>query len=97
MSEISKNSAVEMRDVSLAYEASIPVLRDINLSISEGEFVSIVGPSGCGKSTLLKLISGMIAPNGGEVRARRKSGGDAALHRFHVSTRRAASLGQRHR
>ena len=70
MSEISKNSAVEMRDVSLAYEASIPVLRDINLSISEGEFVSIVGPSGCGKSTLLKLISGMIAPNGGEVRVR---------------------------
>jgi NitT/TauT family transport system ATP-binding protein len=62
--------AVELRDVSLAYEASIPVLRDIDLQVSEGEFVAIVGPSGCGKSTLLKLISGLVAPNQGDVRVR---------------------------
>ncbi|NIW23621.1 MAG: ATP-binding cassette domain-containing protein [Gammaproteobacteria bacterium] len=59
-----------MRDVSLAYEASIPVLRDIDLKVNEGEFVSIVGPSGCGKSTLLKLISGLVTPNQGDVRVR---------------------------
>ncbi len=70
MTGASKSIAVEMHDVSLAYEASIPVLRDINLEIAEGEFVSIVGPSGCGKSTLLKLISGLIAPNHGAVRVR---------------------------
>ena len=34
-------------------------LRDINLNISEGEFVTIVGPSGCGKSTLLNIVAGL--------------------------------------
>ena len=70
MSDTSTAPAVELRDVSLAYEASIPVLRDIDLKVNEGEFVAIVGPSGCGKSTLLKLISGLVAPNQGDVRVR---------------------------
>ncbi|WP_219837560.1 ABC transporter ATP-binding protein [Paenibacillus sp. R14(2021)] len=42
-------------------------LRDIELSIGRGEFISIVGPSGCGKSTLLSLISGMLQPTKGKV------------------------------
>ncbi len=67
-----KAITVELNEVSLSYEASIPVLSDINLTIAEGEFVSIVGPSGCGKSTLLKLISGLVAPNKGEARVRGK-------------------------
>lgn len=62
--------AVELKQVSLAYEAGKPVIRDIGLSLREGEFVSIVGPSGCGKSTLLKLISGLVAPSAGEVKVR---------------------------
>lgn len=37
----------------------IPVLKDINLEIKEGEFITIVGHSGCGKSTLLKMIAGL--------------------------------------
>jgi nitrate/nitrite transport system ATP-binding protein len=40
-------------------------LRDINLSVREGEFVSIIGHSGCGKSTLLNLISGLSEASGG--------------------------------
>jgi NitT/TauT family transport system ATP-binding protein len=46
---------------------SVEALRDINLSIKEGEFVSIVGASGSGKSTLLRIIDGLIAPNAGGV------------------------------
>lgn len=40
-------------------ENEITALQDINLSISQGEFISIVGKSGCGKSTLLRIIAGL--------------------------------------
>ena len=45
----------------------IRVLDDISLSVSTGEFVSIIGPSGCGKSTLLRIIDGLIKADGGRV------------------------------
>lgn len=43
------------------------VLKDINLTISAGEFVSIIGHSGCGKSTLLNLIAGLTPVSAGAV------------------------------
>jgi ABC-type nitrate/sulfonate/bicarbonate transport system ATPase subunit len=46
---------------------SVPVLDDINLDVSEGEFICLVGPSGCGKSTLLNLTGGFLAPTSGSV------------------------------
>jgi ABC-type nitrate/sulfonate/bicarbonate transport system ATPase subunit len=42
-------------------------LDNVSLSVSAGEFISIVGPSGCGKSTLLRLITGLDAPDAGEL------------------------------
>jgi nitrate/nitrite transport system ATP-binding protein len=42
------------------------VLKDINLTVEEGEFVVIVGYSGSGKSTLINLISGLVKPDAGE-------------------------------
>ncbi|CAH2712951.1 ABC transporter ATP-binding protein YtrE [Neobacillus rhizosphaerae] len=45
----------------------IPVLRDINLTVGQGEIVTIVGRSGSGKSTLLNLVSGFIHPKEGEI------------------------------
>jgi NitT/TauT family transport system ATP-binding protein len=42
-------------------------LKDINLEIKNGEFLSIIGPSGCGKSTLLKVIGGLEKPTRGEI------------------------------
>ncbi len=42
-------------------------LKDINLTIREGEFVALLGPSGCGKSTLLRMITGLISPSEGTV------------------------------
>ena len=45
----------------------LEVLREVSLSIGEGEFVSLLGPSGCGKSTVLNLISGLLDPETGNV------------------------------
>lgn len=46
----------------------VPVVRDVDLTIERGEFVSLIGPSGCGKSTLLGMASGFLTPLGGTVR-----------------------------
>ncbi len=43
------------------------VLRGVNLTIAQGEFVSFIGHSGCGKSTLLNVVGGLLAPDSGQV------------------------------
>lgn len=48
-------------------QKDILVLKEINLNIEEGEFVSILGPSGCGKSTLLYIIAGFVQASRGRV------------------------------
>lgn len=45
-----------------------PVLEDISLEVSDGEFVCLLGPSGCGKSTLLSTMAGFLSPTSGEIR-----------------------------
>lgn len=45
----------------------VQVLRDVNFTIEDGEFVCVLGPSGCGKSTLISLIAGLEFPDTGEV------------------------------
>lgn len=53
--------AIDIRGVSYAYEGETEnVLRDVSLTVRDGEFVLILGPSGCGKSTLLQLLNGTI-------------------------------------
>jgi nitrate/nitrite transport system ATP-binding protein len=46
-------------------KGSFPALRDINLAVAKGEFVTLIGHSGCGKSTLLNLIAGLTTPTQG--------------------------------
>jgi len=55
-----------LQDVSLSF-GPVEVLREISLTISQGEFVAIIGPSGCGKSTLLNVLSGDEKPSSGRV------------------------------
>ena len=56
-------------------QEQIDVLDCINLSVSSGEFVSILGPSGCGKSTIFNLIVGLIQPDSGTILL-----GDVPIH-----------------
>ena len=48
---------------------AVQALREIDLDIAPGEFVSLVGRSGCGKTTLLRVLSGLLAPTAGTVQA----------------------------
>ncbi|HEX7032286.1 MAG TPA: ATP-binding cassette domain-containing protein, partial [Nitrososphaera sp.] len=65
---------LEVRNISKQFNAVqgnetklITAVRNINLSIDDGQFVCFVGPSGCGKSTLLNILAGLDRPTEGEV------------------------------
>ncbi|MFC0226285.1 peptidase domain-containing ABC transporter [Serratia aquatilis] len=60
-------SHLRYRNLSFAYDAQQPVLHDLCLSLKPGESIAIVGESGAGKSTLLKVMTGLMAPQQGEV------------------------------
>jgi len=60
-------SFVEVTDIAVTYD-SCPVLQRVNLTVSEGAFVTIVGASGCGKSTFLRLLLSQEQPTAGVIR-----------------------------
>src|SRR4051794_38438633 len=59
-------AALKLDKLSKSYGAAA-ILRDIDLSIGDGEFVVLVGPSGCGKSTLLRMIAGLDGVSSGDI------------------------------
>lgn len=61
---------LSLKNISHTYHSLLGETRsltDINITIKDGEFISIVGPSGCGKSTLLSIIAGLITPTTGQI------------------------------
>ena len=64
--------SVELKGLNKVYSNLLKedtiALKDINLQIRPGEFISIIGPSGCGKSTLLRIIGNLDKPTGGRIR-----------------------------
>ena len=61
---------------------SLSVLKDVSLTVGDGEIVALIGPSGCGKTTLLDIISGLSQPD----RNRRRE------HQLYVPKRKTASV-----
>jgi multiple sugar transport system ATP-binding protein len=59
-------AALQLDKISKSFGA-VEVLKDIELSVADGEFVIFVGPSGCGKSTLLRIVAGLEDASGGQV------------------------------
>ena len=57
---------INARGITFRYDSS-PVLLDVSLTISEGDFLAIIGPNGSGKTTLVKVILGLLRPAAGRV------------------------------
>ena len=57
---------VEIQNINKNYGA-VKILKDISISVKDGEFLVLVGPSGCGKSTLLRMIAGLENISAGEI------------------------------
>ncbi|MFC0331963.1 ABC transporter ATP-binding protein [Paenibacillus sepulcri] len=58
---------IELQHVSKRYEAEAPSVKDLSLSVQDGELMTILGPSGCGKSTTLLMIAGIFPPTQGDI------------------------------
>ena len=76
-------SAVELRNVTLAYGEFVAV-KDVNLSIRKGEFVTLLGPSGCGKTTILRSIAGLVQPTGGEIEVAGRRIDNVPIHKRNI-------------
>jgi len=83
--ENEQSPVVEIKGVSKHFggtkEQRVEALRDVDLTIGRGEFVSLIGPSGCGKSTLLRLIGDLTSPTSGSVTVNGKPSNRARLDR----------------
>ena len=65
-----RTGLIEVSDFNLAYDTidgAVIAVRDADLVVNPGEFVSIIGPSGCGKSTFLNAVAGFLKPSSGTV------------------------------
>ena len=68
---MSREGLIEIASVDRTYvdtnDNEVEALKDISLTVREGEFLSIIGPSGCGKTTLLRLVAGLDTPKAGKI------------------------------
>ncbi len=75
--------AVQVAGASMVFNpgtsAQVEALADVDLEVSNGEFISLIGPSGCGKSTLLRLIANLLEPTAGTVEVNGKPADQARL------------------
>ena len=58
---------LELQNLNKTYTPKVVPVKDVSLSVEEGEFLTLLGPSGCGKSTILRLIAGLEAPTRGNI------------------------------
>ncbi len=64
------STLLELKNIGLTYQtlkSETEAIKNINLSVNNGEFISIVGPSGCGKTTILSMIAGLLKPTVGTI------------------------------
>ena len=83
--ELKENTIITLQNISVSFQGE-PVLKDLNLTIKDGEFVTILGPSGCGKTTTLRIIAGFQEPDSGTVLFGDKVMNGVPAHRRQLNT-----------
>ncbi len=61
-----ENKIIDLKNISVSFDGE-QILKNINLYIRDGEFITFLGPSGCGKTTTLRIIAGFLEPDSGDV------------------------------
>ena len=82
---MNEKKIIELKNIAVSFDGE-PVLKNLNLSISDGEFVTLLGPSGCGKTTTLRIIAGFITPDDGDVFFEGKRVNDLPAYKRTVNT-----------
>lgn len=88
-------AVIEAKDLNLVFQTAdgpVQALKDVNLTINRGEFVSFIGPSGCGKTTLLRCIAALETPTGGSLTVNGMTPDQARMARAYGYVFQAAGL-----
>jgi NitT/TauT family transport system ATP-binding protein len=83
---IQEKIEIKIENLSMIYQdkkggTPVTALKNVNLDIKEGEFISLLGPSGCGKTTLLRIIADLLQPTDGSITVRGQSPREVRLQR----------------
>ena len=76
-------AAVQLNRVRLGYGDFIAV-KDVDLTIEKGSFLTLLGPSGCGKTTLLRAIAGLVHPMSGEIIIKGRRVNEVPIHKRNI-------------
>ena len=90
-----KQSVISARNLDLTFQTNdgpVHALKDVNLEIKDGDFVSFIGPSGCGKTTFLRVMADLEQPTGGTVTVNGVSPEEARRARAYGYVFQAAGL-----
>ena len=88
-------TVIAAKNLNLTFETNdgpVQALKDVNLDIQKGDFVSFIGPSGCGKTTFLRCIAGLETPTSGDLSVNGMTPNEARMARAYGYVFQAAGL-----
>ena len=92
---MTQETVISAQNLDLTFETNdgpVQALKDVNLTINKGDFVSFIGPSGCGKTTLLRVIAALETPTAGEITVNGMTPDEARTSRAYGYVFQAAGL-----